>query len=214
MSTATHFRRVTFTDDKRAGLLGQGSILTVTSYAHRTSPVVRGKWLMENVLGAPPPPPPANVPALEGERREAAGRCRSASGWRSTGRIRSARPATCIWIRSALRSRTSTRSGRWRDTRRPARRSMRRVAGGRHEVLDGRPSSAQVLVNRRDEFVVDVAEKLLTYALGRGVEYFDMPAVRSIVRDAATQRLPLVCIRAGHRQEPAVSDDQDRPGGQ
>src|SRR6266705_6208904 len=61
----SHFRRVTFADDHRAGLLGQGSILTVTSYATRTSPVVRGKWLLENILGAPPPVPPPNVPALK-----------------------------------------------------------------------------------------------------------------------------------------------------
>jgi len=60
----SHFRRITFDDDRRAGLLGQGSVLTVTSYPHRTSPVVRGKWLLENLLGAPPPPPPAVVPAL------------------------------------------------------------------------------------------------------------------------------------------------------
>jgi hypothetical protein len=60
----SHFRRVTQPDTRRAGLLGQGSVLTVTSYAHRTSPVVRGKWLLENILGAPPPPPPANIPAL------------------------------------------------------------------------------------------------------------------------------------------------------
>ena len=68
----SHFRRVTLPDDRRAGLLGQGSILTVTSYAHRTSPVVRGKWLLENLLGAPPPPPPPNIPALKENNEGAA----------------------------------------------------------------------------------------------------------------------------------------------
>ena len=61
----SHFRRVTLTDDSRRGLLGQGSILTVTAYPHRTSPVLRGKWILENLLGTPPPPPPPNVPALK-----------------------------------------------------------------------------------------------------------------------------------------------------
>ena len=70
---ATHFRRVELTDDNRRGLLGQGSMLAVTSYPHRTSPVVRGKWILENLLGTPPPPPPPDVPALEGEAEPGGG---------------------------------------------------------------------------------------------------------------------------------------------
>ena len=65
----SHFRRVTLPDETRRGLLGQGSILTVTSYPNRTSPVLRGKWILENILGTPPPPPPPNVPDAQGERR-------------------------------------------------------------------------------------------------------------------------------------------------
>ena len=80
----SHFRRVTLTDDARRGLLGKGSILTVTSYPNRTSPVLRGKWLLENMLGAPPPPPPPDVPALQENGEDGAPRCRCASGWSST----------------------------------------------------------------------------------------------------------------------------------
>ena len=91
----SHFRRVTLDQDSvRGGLLGQGSILTVTSYPDRTSPVVRGKWILENLLGTPPPPPPPNVPELkptDGGRRRC---CRCASGWRSIARTRSARAVT------------------------------------------------------------------------------------------------------------------------
>ena len=77
----SHFRRVDVADDSaRRGLLGQGSILTVTSYPNRTSPVVRGKWMLENLLGTPPPPPPPNVPALKDDGRRTATRCRCASG--------------------------------------------------------------------------------------------------------------------------------------
>ena len=90
----SRFRRVTLDDDsQRGGLLRQGSILTVTSYATRTSPVMRGKWMLENLLGTPPPPPPPNVPALDGQHRRGQ-RCRCASGWRSIAPTRRARAAT------------------------------------------------------------------------------------------------------------------------
>ena len=110
------FRRVTLPDDRRGGLLGQASLLTVTSYPNRTSPVLRGKWLLENILGTPPPPPPPDVPALEGQGRQR----RAPVGARAAGgapaRTRSARAATRRWIRSASRSSTSTRIGKWRTT--------------------------------------------------------------------------------------------------
>ena len=90
----SHFRRVTVTDEARKGLLGHGSILTLTSHAERTSPVVRGKWILENMLGTPPPPPPPDVPALEGQPGRDSSRRRCASRWRSTARIRPARAVT------------------------------------------------------------------------------------------------------------------------
>ena len=120
------FRRVDLTGTPRGGVLTQGSVLTVSSYATRTSPVLRGKWILDNLLDAPPPDPPADVPNLdESDDRHGAPRC--ASSWRSTARTRPARRATAGWTRSASASRTSTRSapgGRWtasfRSTR-PAR---------------------------------------------------------------------------------------------
>ena len=89
----THFRRVTLQDDVRRGLLGKGALLMVTSHPHRTSPVLRGKWILENVLGAPPPPPPDVVPPFEERHRGGASRVRCASGWSSTAGTRRARAA-------------------------------------------------------------------------------------------------------------------------
>ncbi len=107
----THFRRVE-TDPRRAGLLGHGSILTVTSYATRTSPVLRGKFLLDNILGAPPSPPPPNVPPLAGDERAGApGAVDARAHGSSTARTRSVRRATSGWIRWDSRSRISMRSG-------------------------------------------------------------------------------------------------------
>ena len=121
---------------------------------NRTSPVVRGKWLLENILGAPPPPPPPNVPALRENDEKARSRRRCASGWSSTARTRSARAVTRGWIRWASRSRTSTRSagGGPIERRRTRHRRVRRAAR-RHEASTGRRSSAQALLTHRDEFV-------------------------------------------------------------
>ena len=106
----SRFRRVTWPDDRRHGLLGQASVLTVTSYANRTSVVLRGKWVLETLLGAPPPPPPPNVPPLPARApRQPDHVC--ASGCSSTAPIRSARAVTRRWIRWGSRWRTSMRSG-------------------------------------------------------------------------------------------------------
>ncbi len=102
------FRRVSLpADSPRGGLLGQGSILMATSYPNRTSPVIRGKWILENVFGAPPPPPPPNVPELKDSETRARC-CRCANSWRRTARIPRAQAATRRWISWGLRSRTST----------------------------------------------------------------------------------------------------------
>ena len=130
-----HFRRVTVPDDTRRGILGHGSVLTATSYANRTSPVKRGVWVLENLLGAPPPPPPADVPGLEDSdtvvdpSNPRAVHARCASGWSGIGPLRSAPAATSGWIRSASRSRISTQSegiDRCRWNRSPARCPMAR----------------------------------------------------------------------------------------
>ena len=105
----SHFRRVALTDENRKGFLGQGSILTVTSYATRTAPSIRGKWLLENILGTPPPPPPPNVPELALKAAATASRRRCGSRWKSIAPTRLAPAATNSWTRSASRWRTSTR---------------------------------------------------------------------------------------------------------
>jgi hypothetical protein len=180
----SHFRRVTFSDESRAGLLGHGSVLTVTSYPHRTSPVVRGKWLLENLLGAPPPPPPANVPALP-ENDERGARPTSV---RERLEAHRANPicASCHArmdpLGFALENFDAT--GKWRSSEAgtPIDASGALPDGTK---FDGPAEFRAALLTRRSEFIATFTEKLLTYALGRGVEYYDMPAVRSIVRQAA-----------------------------
>ena len=125
----SQFRRVTLTDDARRGLLGKGAILMATSHAHRTSPVLRGKWVLENIIGVSPAPPPDDVPALNDEEqpdKPRSGRERSSS----IARARRVRRATACSIRSGSRSRTSTRSARGatRTAGRSATRSTRRVS--------------------------------------------------------------------------------------
>ena len=129
------------------------------------------------MLGTPPPPPPPDVPGAQGDERRRHDRSRCASGWSSTARIRRARAATCGWIRSASRSRTSTRSASGAAPVKPARRSMRPARCRTAPSVEGVGGLRAVL--RRvssNEFVATVTEKLLTYALGRGVEYLDLPA--------------------------------------
>ncbi len=184
----THFRRVTLpADSRRRGLLGHGSILTVTSLPNRTSPVVRGKWILENLLGAAAAAAAGRTCRRSSDdRRLGARRCRCASGSRSIATNPTCASLPCDrWIRSASRSRISTPSARWR-TLDELRRTDRRVrrAARRHAVRRASTSSANRCC-RRSCSCSTLTEKLLTYALGRGVEHYDMPAVRAIVRDAA-----------------------------
>jgi hypothetical protein len=179
-----HFRRVTLTDERRRGLLGQGSILTVTSYAHRTSPVVRGKWLLENVLGAPPPPPPADVPALK--ENEEGGETRSVRERMEQHRknpVCASCHARMDPLGFALENFDAI--GRWRDTSEAgtAIDASGTLPDGTN--FDGPVEFRQALLNHGDEFATTVTEKLLTYALGRGLESYDAPAVRTIRREAA-----------------------------
>ena len=180
----SHFRRVTLPDDRRAGLLGHASILTVTSFPNRTSPVVRGKWLLENILGAPPPPPPANVPELEENEPGAAPRSikeRLEQHRRSP--VCASCHATMDPLGFALEQYDAI--GRWRDTEdgQPVD-STGALPDG--TAIEGPAGLRELLMRRQGEFVKTVTEKLLTYALGRGLEHYDMPAVRQIIREAAS----------------------------
>ena len=179
-----HFRRVPLRDPNRAGLLGHGSVLTVTSYATRTSPVVRGKYLLDNILGAPPPPPPPNVPALE----DAAGDGHEPASIRELMATHRRNPACAVChlrmdpLGFALENFDGI--GRWRDMdgSTPIDASGELPDG---TAFDGPVEFREALLDRSGEFVRTFAEKLLTYALGRPVQHYDIPAVRAILRDAS-----------------------------
>ena len=190
------FRRVSLADGNRRGLLGQGSILTVTSYPDRTSPVGRGKWVLENVLGTPPPPPPPNVPELEPAE--------------DTGRVLAMRErmeqhrenpvcASCHRVMDplGLALENFDAIGRWRG----------HMPGGiaidasgtmpDGTAFDGPAELRGLLVRDREQFATVVTEKLLIYALGRGIEYYDAPAVRRIVRGSAADDYGLASLVVG-----------------
>jgi mono/diheme cytochrome c family protein len=181
----SHFRRVTLDGEARRGLLGEGSILTVTSYPNRTSPVLRGKWILENILGTPPAPPPPNVPALKEDRHGAA-----ATSVR--GRLEAHRSdpacASCHRVMDplgfALEHFDAVGQWRSREAGHPIDASGELADG---TAIDGAVALRRALVERRDQFAGTLSEKLLTYALGRGLDDYDRPAVRSIVRAAAAQ---------------------------
>lgn len=184
-----HFRKVTLTGkhEIRHGILGKGSLLTVTSYAHRTSPVVRGKWLLENVLGTPPPPPPPDVPTLE-ENDDPSLSPRSV---RERMERHRANPvcASCHNVMDPLGFALENFDGigRWRDVSEAG--TLINASGTLSDgtEVDGPISLRQAFVNRGENFLTTVTEKLLTYAIGRGVESFDAPAVRQIVKNSAEE---------------------------
>jgi len=178
----SRFRRVKLDrDGVRGGLLRQGSILTVTSYANRTSPVIRGKWVLENILGTPPPPPPANVPALKDNTVSTALSVRE----RLAEHRRNVACLGCHKLMDpvgfALENFDAV--GRWRTTE-EGRAVDATGALPDGSTFDGVTGLEQALLKRPELFVGTLTEKLLTFALGRGVEHFDAPAVRKIVRDA------------------------------
>ncbi|MBF8305705.1 MAG: hypothetical protein HW398_893 [Acidobacteria bacterium] len=182
--SGSHFRRVTLRDEKRRGLLGQGSILTVTSYPNRTSPTLRGKWLLDNFLGTPPPPPPPDVtPTLT--ERDKDGKVlsvRQQMEQHRTNPICASCHARMDPLGFALENFDAI--GKWRttDANLPINASGALPGGAQFE---GPAGLRKLLVDKDDEFVTTLTEKLLTFAMGRGVEYYDQPAVRRIVRAAA-----------------------------
>jgi hypothetical protein len=181
----SHFRRVTLADDTRRGLLGKGAVLMVTSHPHRTSPVLRGKWVLENILGAPPPPPPEVVPPFQ-EETEAA----KPQSVRERLEVHRRNPACAGCHRmidpAGLALENFDAVGAWR-TRDGGTRGTPVDASGQlvdGTKVDGVVALRQALMREPEIFVGTVTEKLLTYALGRGLTTSDMPAVRAIVRDA------------------------------
>jgi hypothetical protein len=182
----SRFRRITFGEDaQRGGLLRQGSILLVTSYTTRTSPVIRGKWILDNVMGVPPPPPPANVPALDDVKtvkRNAPIRERLAEHRKNptcAGCHRLTDP-----VGFALENYDAV--GRWRtmESGEPIDASGTLFDGTAFRGVEG---LQKAILNRPELFVSTLSEKLLTFAIGRGVAYYDAPALRKIVREASAQ---------------------------
>jgi hypothetical protein len=179
----SRYRRVTLSDERRQGLLGHGSILSVTSYGNRTSPVLRAKWLLENILGTPPSPPPPDVPPLPagttpGEPRTV--RERLAQHRRSPVCANCHAPMDPLGF--ALENFDAI--GRWRTTDAGIAVDAAAVLADQTTTFEGPAGLRRVLLSRSEQFVETVTEKLLTYALGRGLEYYDRPVVRAITRDA------------------------------
>jgi hypothetical protein len=178
----SRFRRVQIPDDRRRGLLGQASILTVTSYPNRTSPVERGKWILTNMLGVPPQPPPPNIPPLQ--ENGADGRVLPL---RERMEKHRASPvcAGCHRLMDPIGFSMENFDGigRWRDKEDglPIDASGTLFTGAK---VDGVAALRREMAAHPDVFAGVLTEKMLTYALGRGIAYYDMPAVRKIVRDA------------------------------
>jgi mono/diheme cytochrome c family protein len=181
----SEFRRVTLSDDSpRRGLLGKGSILTLTSYATRTSPVLRGKYILDNLLGTPPPPPPPNIPALA----EKANDGKTLSMREAMARHR-ANPvcASCHARMDPLgfAMENFDAVGQWRtrtENGEPLDVSAAFLDGTKFNGIVG---LREQLMRRPEQFVISLAEKLLTYAVGRKSAYYDAPTIRGIVREAA-----------------------------
>jgi cytochrome c5 len=179
------FRRVQLPDENRRGILGQGSVLLLTSVADRTSPVLRGKWVMEVLLGTPPPPPPPNVPALEETNavknakvlsvRERMEEHRNNPACNSCHRVIDP-------LGLALENYDVTGQWRIKDNGVPIDPTGELYDGTK---MDGPAALRRALLARSDVLLRTFAENLMTYALGRPIEYYDMPAIRAIVRDAA-----------------------------
>ncbi len=179
----SHFRPVTLTDENRFGLLGKAAVLSVTSYSTRTAPTIRGKYLLENILAAPPPAPPPNVPALDETSKD--------------GKPRSVREMLEVHRKNPVCASCHARMdplglslenfdalGQWRttDAGTPINASGVLLDGTK---VDGPAALRRALVAQKEQFVRTVTDRLLTYAIGRGLEHYDAPAIRGIVRAAA-----------------------------
>ena len=205
----SHFRKVEGVAEERRGLLGHGSILTITSYPNRTSPVLRGKWIMENILGTPAPTPPANVPPFpETEPGETPRSVRERLESHRTNPVCASCHDTLDPLGLALENFDAV--GQWRI----------REPGGAVDstgaMADGSPVAGVVelrdaIMEEPERFVTVVTEKLMTYALGRGLEYFDMPRVREIVAEAAAEDYAFSALVLGIAESDAFRMKQIQP---
>jgi hypothetical protein len=200
--TGDAFRRVSVPDDRR-GILGHGSVLTLTSIAERTSPVMRGKWIMEVLLGTPPPPPPPNVPALEETKGADGGRLLTVRE-RMEEHRRNPACTSCHRVIDplGLALENFDATGRWRI------RDGAMAVDATGELFDGTRVSGPAdlraaILKRKDVFLSSFTESLLTYALGRRVEARDMPAVRRIIARAELQDFRIGAFLTGIVESPA-----------
>ena len=204
------FRRVTLPEYRR-GLLGQGSILTLTSVADRTSPVQRGKWVMEVLLGTPPPPPPPNVPALDETRRRPRGGKLLSTRERMEEHRKNPACNSCHRVIDplglALDNFDVTGAWRIKDNEVPVD-SVGELYDG--TKMNGPAGLRDALLKHSDMVLRSFTENLMTYALGRRVEYYDMPTVRAIVRDAAKNDNQMSSFILGVVNSAGVQDGERR----
>jgi hypothetical protein len=191
----SQFRRVTLTDPNRFGLLGQGSILSVTSYGNRTSPVVRGKFVLSIFMGNPPPPMPANVPPLN----ETVDPNKPLS-MRQRMDVHRTNPvcANCHRLMDPIgfTMENFDATGKWRNSDGGAAIDPAgTMANGAH--IDGPASLRKVIASHPEQFVHTLTEALMTYALGRKIEAYDMPTVRAIVRNSSEENYTLASLIEG-----------------
>jgi hypothetical protein len=180
----SEFRRVKLDDPNRYGLLGQASILAVTSYPNRTAPTIRGKWVLEQLLGTPPPPPPPNVPSLKEDTNTQKLTMRQRMELHRSNPACAACHKQMDGLGFALENYDGL--GSWRDNTGPGTGpidSSGTLLDG--STFNGPAGLRQVLIQKKSMFVETLTERLLTYALGRGVEEYDHPTIRRIVREAS-----------------------------
>jgi len=221
----SQFRRIELPEDYRRGLLGKGAVLALTSYADRTSPVFRGKWVMGVLLGTPPPPPPPAVPKLEESGSVADGRTLTV---RERMQIHRASPAcsSCHQLIDpiGLALENFDVTGRWRD--RDATYAINDAGVRIHtaglpidattKLYDGTPlngpaSLREAMVSHSDAFIQNLTEKLMAYAIGRRIEYYDMPTVRGITRDVAKNKNRFSSLLLNIVKSPAFQMSQAEP---
>jgi hypothetical protein len=207
------FRRVMLEDPRRFGLLGKGAVLLRTSYGDRTSPVLRGQWVLDKLMGTPPTPPPpgvdTNLTQPPGEKPKTV---RARLEQHRTSSVCKACHGVIDPYGLALENFTAT--GRWRDDDRDAGAPIdasTELAGGKK--VTGPIELTKALLERRDQFVQAFTQKLMMYALGRELEYYDMPEVRAIVRSAAARDYRFSALVTGivrsdaFRMQSVVKDD-------